>query len=524
MEKLANGDLSDKRFLKALVEDNDPANGAFAYVYGDSEGRPTHLVAWRAETYTSPLNDYPVAASTPTQITLPTSFSVASGADYFYLSWDAARDGAVGSSGVVTVAGAASNVVEVKLSGVPIVIPLAPNDCRYSSTGELLNCESCPSPQPAGTACDDGDENTEDDVILADGCTCRGKVIEPEPCTPATAEVRYTACGGAVEIGVSDNRVRIVSNTYSETLIARVRNETWSYSVQLCNDFTAGANCIAEATVEIPQAEIDRYDGAFVLDLQNCDNLAITIGGSDSGGGTDNDGDGVCAVDDCNDQDPSVPAPPGTACDDGDPKTTNDLIQSDGCSCAGTVAQTCNLAVPGSCITLLTCIEVVESTVRVTLSADTPPFRVDVHRADYTPVTGVCDSWQGGAPACTGTVASAALGQGDYLLRVQGSDQTDDVACWIPFTITPKSTVSVTGGSPGGTISLYPNPGSQVIYLQMTPTETITGVEIYSSLGKRVRTFVGNVRELDVADLPGGAYFVKIQGQKRTVSRTLLLE
>ena len=55
---------------------------------------------------------------------------------------------------------------------------------------------------------------------------------------------------------------------------------------------------------------------------------------------TDNDGDGVCAEDDCNDNNPNLPAPVGTACNDGNPNTENDMIQNDGCSCAGTPINT----------------------------------------------------------------------------------------------------------------------------------------------------------------------------------------
>lgn len=57
----------------------------------------------------------------------------------------------------------------------------------------------------------------------------------------------------------------------------------------------------------------------------------------DSFGG-DNDNDGICANVDCNENDfyTGQLLAPGTACDDGDITTENDIIQSDGCSCAGT--------------------------------------------------------------------------------------------------------------------------------------------------------------------------------------------
>ena len=54
----------------------------------------------------------------------------------------------------------------------------------------------------------------------------------------------------------------------------------------------------------------------------------------------DDDGDGVCNADDCAPSNPNYPKTPGTACDDGNADTTGDVIQSDGCGCAGTPVNT----------------------------------------------------------------------------------------------------------------------------------------------------------------------------------------
>ncbi|MCB0579235.1 MAG: T9SS type A sorting domain-containing protein, partial [Phaeodactylibacter sp.] len=48
----------------------------------------------------------------------------------------------------------------------------------------------------------------------------------------------------------------------------------------------------------------------------------------------DADGDGVCADVDCDDNDPAVVGQPGSSCDDGNPNTINDVIDSN-CNCAG---------------------------------------------------------------------------------------------------------------------------------------------------------------------------------------------
>jgi len=53
--------------------------------------------------------------------------------------------------------------------------------------------------------------------------------------------------------------------------------------------------------------------------------------------GGDLDGDGYCLLDDCDDENPNVPAPVGTACNDHDSTTENDVIQQDGCTCQGTL-------------------------------------------------------------------------------------------------------------------------------------------------------------------------------------------
>jgi len=58
---------------------------------------------------------------------------------------------------------------------------------------------------------------------------------------------------------------------------------------------------------------------------------------SDAGGGAD--GDGVCADEDCDDNDPLI-SHPGDACDDGDANTENDVILSD-CSCHGVILPPC---------------------------------------------------------------------------------------------------------------------------------------------------------------------------------------
>ncbi len=58
--------------------------------------------------------------------------------------------------------------------------------------------------------------------------------------------------------------------------------------------------------------------------------------------GGDSDNDGICNYSDCAPYNSSLPATPGTSCNDGNPNTTNDVVQSDGCTCQGTPVDPCD--------------------------------------------------------------------------------------------------------------------------------------------------------------------------------------
>ena len=60
-----------------------------------------------------------------------------------------------------------------------------------------------------------------------------------------------------------------------------------------------------------------------------------------SGGCTDNDNDGICVEDDCDDNNPNLPMTPGSTCDDGNSLTIEDVILADGCTCQGELEMGC---------------------------------------------------------------------------------------------------------------------------------------------------------------------------------------
>ena len=154
-------------------------------------------------------------------------------------------------------------------------------------------------PTTVGSTCNDGNPNTNNDVIQSDGCTCAGVV----PCTDNDND------GVCADDDCDDNNSSLPTTPGTT-----------------CNDGN-------------PDTDND------VIQSDGC-----TCQGIDTSC-TDNDNDGTCQADDCNDNDASIPATPGTACNDGNTNTSNDVIQADGCTCQGESSNGCDAVImsgPGS--------------------------------------------------------------------------------------------------------------------------------------------------------------------------------
>ncbi|MEM6316413.1 MAG: putative Ig domain-containing protein [Bacteroidota bacterium] len=136
-----------------------------------------------------------------------------------------------------------------------------------------------------GAACNDGDVNTENDVVQAD-CTCAGTFINNDPDNDGDGYPASQDC--------DDNDANL------------------TVAGQVCDDGDAATNN------DVMQA--------------NCTCAGTPIDNNDP----DNDGDGFTASQDCDDNDANLTIV-GATCDDGDASTVNDLVQSD-CTCAGTLA------------------------------------------------------------------------------------------------------------------------------------------------------------------------------------------
>ena len=171
-------------------------------------------------------------------------------------------------------------------------------------------------PNNPGTLCDDNNPNTIDDQIQADGCTCLGTALPPVDDCPI-----YTISNGAI--------------TVSGFNIARTKIRLWSTEGSWVQVFECDFDCSDPTVISglsgNYRLKIDAFDNNFTYICKVDEDLVI-------GGGPceDNDDDGICASDDCDDNNPNLPATPGATCNDNNPNTENDQIQSDGCTCSGT--------------------------------------------------------------------------------------------------------------------------------------------------------------------------------------------
>ncbi len=136
----------------------------------------------------------------------------------------------------------------------------------------------------------------------------------------ATCDLTITTTSNSITVGGLD----------AGHVILKLFNPDWSTNFQ-CLDNCSNPTTISSLAIGTYYLSVNLYDDNW---QPICDQAEfVTVDGT---GCVDNDNDGHCQPDDCNDNDPSIPTTPGTSCDDGDANTINDVIQSDGCTCAGT--------------------------------------------------------------------------------------------------------------------------------------------------------------------------------------------
>jgi len=265
-------------------------------------------------------------------------------------------------------------------------------------------------PTTPGTQCNDNNPNTENDIIQPNGCTCAGTPVTggDNPCE-------------AIQVSASGSTV-IISNITSSLNLRIIGPGTGWSDQTICN-----GNCSNSQTVSV--SEPGNYTVKALNSNPGCyDQQTVTVTGGGVGAcdnqGGDNDNDGVCGNVDCNDNNASVGAPqtPETACDDGNPNTSGDVIQPNGCDCLGTSVGGGNLCEN---------IQVSASGSNVTISNIASTLRLQI--------IGPSTSWSNKTICdgdCNSTEIESGLTLGNYTVKAVNSNP----GCY------DQKTVTVTGG------------------------------------------------------------------------------
>lgn len=82
--------------------------------------------------------------------------------------------------------------------------------------------------------------------------------------------------------------------------------------------------------------------------------------------------------------------------------------------------------------------------------------------------------------------------------------------------ITPGSTVSIKDNNEVSNVSIYPNPSSGSFYIKGNVNSKKLKVEIYSTLGNKIKEVSTELNEFNISEVPSGVYFVRIQLESGT--------
>ncbi len=360
-------------------------------------------------------------------------------------------------------------------------------------------------PTNPGTSCDDGNPNTINDMIQSDRCTCAG-----EPNTSEECNISYSLGAGSISVsGLTAAHIKV-----------RIYNSNW-IEIYECFD-----NCSNPQVINLPQGE-------YVLDvlLMNDDwNKICEFRETfelDGGACADLDNDGICAEDDCDDSNPSLPATPGTSCDDNNPSTSNDVIQSDGCSCAGIA----NEGDPCDVIPLV-------NGNTLTISGMLAPNHI---------ITIFDSNWQSVydcSANCSNPTIVSGLANGSYNMSVKVYDANWDLICKVKeeFLITNGEGFNTPNKNTGihrndsekmrvatGELWIYPNPARDYLYVQVPDDYEIEGsILIHNQIGQTVRikeSVVLNTSliRLDCSNLNPGYYQLVVQSKNnKTLSKAFI--
>jgi len=311
-------------------------------------------------------------------------------------------------------------------------------------------------------------------------------------------------------------------------------------------EFTCFADCNATVSFAAPEAGTyfvfaRYYEANYTLICENNQTITVTQGGN---GCTDADGDGYCEADDCDDNNATIPATPGTACDDGDATTISDEIQADGCTCEGTPVSpgdpNCEIDISittdvqgitvdgldGAPVTSLqvfnafyqtefSCFADCNATEFVAVSAGTYFVYAKYYDAAYNLI---CEKIE------TVVVGTASIGQ------VPNGLSESEIIAQIQY-LEKEQATEVTEIIEKGDISIYPNPAVQLAHLEVSDFAGQRGtIIIYDVLGKLIQQqdydeLPSEAINLNLSEYRSGVYHIAVAVEgRRLMTKKLVIQ
>ncbi len=447
------------------------------------------------------------------------------------------------SNAAFTITEGATQILDVDMDGIAAEVDCNDNDANIGAK------------QVVGTACDDGDANTENDQIQADGCSCAGTVIPAcannggdadmdGVCADVDCDDNDANIGAKQAVGTTcddgdtnteNDQIQADGCSCAGTIIPACANNGGDADMDgVCADVDCDdndANIGAKQAVGTTCDDGDTNTENDQIQADGC-SCAGTIIPACANNGGDADMDGVCADVDCNDNDANIGARQavGTACDDGDANTENDQIQADGCSCAGIVMEiTCpapsnpmaqnnsarSVAITWDAVTVAQGYKIqirFKGQERWLVTADVPRNKVTVYaptnRAYEYRIQSVCENGVSEYSAIFEFMLSS-----NFKNVVASSRNQEEYK--IDLTQYLETTVQ-----------LYPNPVKNNLNLQLDLIEKAT-ISIYHTSGllmNQLEVDSGHtVQEFDVSQLETGLYFIKVaEFGKQPISRRFI--